>query len=174
MRWFWRTHDLRQRMSAPLAPPLPINAIPNAFAPFSSSGVWTRTVIAGSPRRARPPGENRPCFRLTPIRFCAALPLISEGTIKKPHRDIYGAEPALIPVPFSADALEELKADQVLCRPWGRNCPGLYGRERTRGRTVRRPSPTGSSTNIPFIFKETPHVRDCRNHRQNSPPWART
>ena len=135
MRWFLgglMTHA--KGMSALLAPT--INSykryVPNAFAPyFIVWGLDNRTVYCRVPNERGPATriENRaPCASANPyLVYAAAFAAGLDGIEKRidPGNpiagDIYGAEPGTYPtVPlFLRDALEELKADKVLCEALG-------------------------------------------------------
>lgn len=121
-------------MSALLAPT--INSykryVPNAFAPyFIVWGLDNRTVYCRVPNERGPATriENRaPCASANPyLVYAAAFAAGLDGIEKRidPGHpiagDIYGAEPGTYPtVPlFLRDALEELKADKVLCEALG-------------------------------------------------------
>ena len=135
MRWFLgglMTHA--KGMSALLAPT--INSykryVPNAFAPyFIVWGLDNRTVYCRIPGERGPATriENRaPCASANPyLVYAAAFAAGLDGIEKRIdpgnpiEGDIYGAEPGTYPtVPlFLRDALEELKADRVLCEALG-------------------------------------------------------
>jgi glutamine synthetase len=135
MRWFLgglMTHA--KGMSALLAPT--INSykryVPNAFAPyFIVWGLDNRTVYCRVPGERGPATriENRaPCASANPyLVYAAAFAAGLDGIEKRIdpgnpiEGDIYGAEPGTYPtVPlFLRDALEELKADKVLCEALG-------------------------------------------------------
>jgi glutamine synthetase len=121
-------------MSAFLAPT--INSykryVPDSFAPYYLAwGLDNRTVYCRVPAERGPATrvENRaPCASANPyLAFAAAFAAGLDGIENKiepgEHAvgDIYGVEPGTYePIPFYLrDALEELKADKVLCEAMG-------------------------------------------------------